>query len=110
MSDKLAHIHNRLQKLTEAFNSALPERLNDIETLWLKINHQQFANKDDITQLHHALHKLAGTAGIFRQDELGQQARQCEQNIICFLHNNIPTHEQINILNTRLVNLRKSII
>jgi len=81
MTDQTS-IENKLLALKLKYIQSLPEKLDAITTLW-----QTYGEKmsEQITindkSLESALHKLAGSAGMYEEDELGQIARDIELTI-----------------------------
>jgi len=74
MSDQ-ATIENKLLALKQKYLQSLPEKLETITSLWHACAEQM---RIDDNALESALHKLAGSAGMYEEDELGQIARNIE--------------------------------
>ena len=74
MSDQ-ATIENKLLALKQKYLQSLPEKLETITSLWLSCTEQMSI---DDKALESALHKLAGSAGMYEENELGQIARKIE--------------------------------
>ncbi len=74
MSDQ-ATIENKLLALKQKYLQSLPEKLETITSLWQACAEQMSI---DDNALESALHKLAGSAGMYEEDELGQIAREIE--------------------------------
>jgi len=70
-----ATIENKLLALKQKYLQSLPEKLNIITSLWQACAEQMSI---DDKALESALHKLAGSAGMYEEDELGQIAREIE--------------------------------
>ncbi|MWJ27424.1 diguanylate cyclase [Halomonas sp. ZH2S] len=73
-------LESRLTSLRAAYRQRLVKDLAEIESVVRRLR-PGADNSEALGFLHHALHKLAGSAGTFGFDQLGRQARQQEQEI-----------------------------
>lgn len=78
MSDP-ATIENKLLALKLKYLQSLPEKFETITSLWQDCV-EQMRIKDN--SLESALHKLAGSAGMYDEEELGQIARKIELLVV----------------------------
>ncbi len=83
------NINTRLNKLFVDYQQQLPERINYIA--------QQFEAcctlpnpSSALSNLHHALHKLAGSGATFRYSEMGSIARRWEHLASILLKSSLP--------------------
>lgn len=74
MADQ-ATIENKLLALKQKYLQSLPDKLETITSLWQACAEQMSI---DDKALESALHKLAGSAGMYEEDQLGQIAREIE--------------------------------
>lgn len=77
MSDT-ASIESRLAALKEKYIISLPEKVHTISQIWHS-SRQSTSLSDN--SLESCLHKLAGSAGMYEEDQLGELARSIEINI-----------------------------
>ena len=71
-------IEDKLLALKIAYINSLPEKFYEINQLW-----QFYKQQTDITDknLESCLHKLAGSAGMYNETELGELCRALELSI-----------------------------
>ena len=72
----------KILELQQAFKASLPEKISDIESLWVQI---QKENAPDFVEMHLKMHSLVGTSGTFGADLLCLEARKIEQIIKSFI-------------------------
>ncbi len=77
MTDKQVTIEAKLHALQQAFGAQLPERLATIQRTWAMV--QERADAIVHKDLYRFVHSLAGSAGTFGYQQLGNQARQLEE-------------------------------
>lgn len=100
MSDTAA-IEEKLLILKQRYISALKEKISHINDLWHdSVLKKRISDK----QLESALHKLAGSAGMHQEHELGALARKIE--LLVADNNGDLTPEFIRDLNNELDKLR----
>lgn len=68
-------VEDKLQALKQKYYQSLPDKLDDIQSSWQQCKEQK-AFTDKV--LESSLHKLAGSAGMYDEEELGQIARDAE--------------------------------
>ena len=73
MNDK---IEAKLAALRKAYSASLPEKIKEIILLW-EITRQDFS-KNNFYEFHRAVHSLAGSAGTYGYNELGQACRDLD--------------------------------
>ncbi len=73
-------ISEKLKILLNNYRSQLPQRLSEIEALWLSIC-QQVAAEDEINELYRIVHSLAGSGASFGFSELSKAAKAFELQI-----------------------------
>ena len=74
MNDQAA-IEDKLKVLKQKYLLSLPDKLAVINALWQDCTEQMSLSDKS---LESALHKLAGSAGMYEEQELGQLARDVE--------------------------------
>ncbi|MFI3188311.1 hypothetical protein BCS42_16695 [Crenothrix sp. D3] len=87
-------IDDRLQQLRDEFVLSLPDQFANIDGLWAAVKQQGITQSHEADELHRAVHILAGSAGMFGQQRLGDIARTVEKSLHPLLYNNeivIPT-------------------
>lgn len=79
MFKESAEAIEQLQQLRAAFAASLPDKLAVINVLWQTVKQQSNSNSDEAIELYRAVHSLAGAAGSFGQQQVGNCARDLEQ-------------------------------
>lgn len=100
---------NQETKFTELFNAysnSLPNKLKEIETLWVEI--QKNENTEIIFELHRKVHSLYGSSGIYGYNEISQAANEL-QIFLKPLQNTVLSSEQKLKINTLLTELKNSV-
>lgn len=70
------NIEDKLSKLRNEYKKNLPDKVNDIITLWKAIQNQP--EQDTITLFHRKAHSLHGTAGTYGFEKLSEWAASLE--------------------------------
>lgn len=93
----------KLLQLQQNFKSKLPEKISDIESLWL---HLRDIKSPVFTDLHLKLHSLVGAAGTFDASIVSNNARKLESHVKLLLNNELTLDndaiEEIDYLIARL--------
>ena len=76
-SNLTAELQARLAELQEIFHQQLPDKIDELQTTWQELSGNWAT--ENLSQLHHLCHSLAGSAGTFGAHEVSQQARTLEQ-------------------------------
>lgn len=79
------NIEDKLDKLRNEYKKNLPDKVNDIITLWKSIQNQP--DHDTITLFHRKAHSLHGTAGTYGFEKLSQWASSLERLASSFSEN-----------------------
>ena len=100
-------IHNessqRVHELKQAYKISLPDKISDIENLWIQIQEETPQN---FVELHLKLHSLVGTSGTFGADLLCLEARKVEQLIKSILDGDVALDGgYIKKINSYLINV-----
>ena len=69
-------IEAKLAALRKAYSTSLPEKIKEIILLW-ETTRQDFS-KNNFYEFHRAVHSLAGSAGTYGYNELGQACRDLD--------------------------------
>jgi len=103
MTEKTA-IEDKLFALKQKYLLSLPEKLSDIDEHWSACcETQTLADK----ALESSLHKLAGSAGMYDENELGEIARSLEISVSNYSETLTP--ENIKEIDTGLTKLREKV-
>ncbi len=78
MTDKQITAADKLRALQQSFATQLPERLATIRHLWVALQDNS-VEAESCRELYRMIHSLAGSAGTFGFQRLGQAARQLEE-------------------------------
>lgn len=76
----------KLLQMQQNFKSKLPEKISDIESLWL---HLRDIKSPVFTDLHLKLHSLVGAAGTFGASIVSNNARKLESHVKLLLNNEL---------------------
>ena len=100
MTDSVS-IEDKLSALKQQYLKSLPEKMSEINRYWATcIENQEIQDN----MLEAALHKLAGSAGMYDENTLGEIARTIE--ITLSNHSKTLTSQDIQIIESELERLR----
>jgi len=97
-------VEDKLNALKQQYLKSLPEKISDINQHWSACIKNQ-AIQDNL--LETSLHKLAGSAGLYGEDTLGEIAREIE--IALSNHSETLTSQDIQTIESKLEKLRNKI-
>jgi HPt (histidine-containing phosphotransfer) domain-containing protein len=94
--DRAKELADAISALGEVFISRIPAAMAAMET---ELAHIQNNAQEQVPwkTLHRHLHSMAGSAGTFGYDELGDRARELEDQINTILKDNIETATQTHL-------------
>ena len=111
MFESNADIDDRLQKLRTAFVLSLPDRFITIDTLWKTVQQQGMTQTQEADELCRVVHTLAGSAGTFGQQRLGEIARNLELMLHHLIANNeLATPAIVYEIERERLNLKNSVL
>ncbi|MSP27759.1 MAG: response regulator [Methylococcales bacterium] len=111
MFKNTADVDDRLQQLRDEFVLSLPKRFANMDVLWATVKQQGVTPSHETDELYRAVHTLAGSAGTFGQQRLGDLARIIEQSLRCLLDNNeIVTPAILSTIENDLLTLKNSVL
>lgn len=104
MIHSIAELQEKLHLLTEAYISKLPEKTQDIETMWQQLQNEW--NTESLQKLHRKLHGLVGSSKTFGFRTLSQTSSLLEKSIKVLLQSNSPIdNEQRNTIDQKIQKL-----
>ena len=102
-----SQVHSKLNKLRSAYRTRLNEELSLISAQAEEVQTQD-SRDEALAKLHHRLHKLAGSAGTFGFQKLGNQARILERLVQRWINQSGPENtRELQKLNKELSDLAR---
>lgn len=82
----------KILKLQQGFKNRLPERISDIESIWINLCKEK---SPTFKELHLKLHSLVGTAGTFGALIVSHNAMKLEKHIKLLLNNELILNDSV---------------
>ena len=81
MTDTKSLAESKFERIREIYVESFPEKVDELRNCWAKINVAKIATKP-LQKMRSAVHKIAGSSGSHRFDDIHELARRIEKNII----------------------------
>ncbi len=104
MKSKSEKLHQQMQILQQRYTESLPERIQQVETLWQQV--VQGEDQQALEQLLQVVHNLTGSGSIYGHPRISELAGELESILIDLQHASRPSSEQRERVEKSLLALR----